>query len=95
MLSCNEESVICEVTLSMQRLVKKYGLKQHDAARESILDITSALQEYVEVGRCRFTLEVCYFTAQKISDFSRSLVYELRHSSSRSITCFLEFSLYF
>ncbi|XP_028417406.1 tuberin-like [Dendronephthya gigantea] len=47
-LSCDDESVICEVTLSMQRLVKKYGLKQHDTAWESILDITSTLQEYVE-----------------------------------------------
>jgi hypothetical protein len=48
-LSCDNESVICEVTLSMQRLVKKYGMKQHDTAWESILDIASALQEYVEV----------------------------------------------
>ncbi|CAB4012447.1 tuberin-like, partial [Paramuricea clavata] len=47
-LSCDNESVICEVTLSMQRLVKKYGMKQHDTAWESILDIASALQEYVE-----------------------------------------------
>ena len=50
MLSCSNESVICEVTLSMQRLVKKYGMKQHDAAWESILDIASALQQYAEVG---------------------------------------------
>ena len=49
-LSCDDEKVICEVALSMQRLVKKYGVKQYDAAWESILDIASALQEYVEVG---------------------------------------------
>lgn len=49
-LSCDDEKVICEVALSMQRLVKKYGMKQYDAAWESILDIASALQEYVEVG---------------------------------------------
>ena len=49
MLSCDIEQVISEVTLSMQRLVKKYGMKQHDAAWESILDIASAVQEYVEV----------------------------------------------
>lgn len=39
----------------MQRLVKKYGMKQHDAAWESILEIASALQEYVEV-RAKFPL---------------------------------------
>ena len=34
----------------MQRLVKKYGSYQHVVAWESILDITIALQKYVEVG---------------------------------------------
>ena len=48
-LSCDNESVICEVALSMQRLVKKYGSFQHVVAWETILDITVVLQEYVEV----------------------------------------------
>ena len=57
MLSCDIEQVISEVTLSMQRLVKKYGMKQHDVAWESILDIASAVQEYVEV-RLRVAMQL-------------------------------------
>lgn len=38
-----------EVTLSLQRLVKKYGHELHVVAWDAVLDITEALQQQIEV----------------------------------------------
>ena len=39
-----------EATLSIQRLVKKYGSELHVVAWDAVLDITEALQEQIEVN---------------------------------------------
>lgn len=38
-----------EVTLSLQRLVKKYGHELHVVAWDAVLDIIEALQQQIEV----------------------------------------------
>ena len=38
-----------EVTLSLQRLVKKYGHELHVVAWDAVLDIVEALQRQIEV----------------------------------------------
>lgn len=38
-----------EVTLSLQRLVKKYGHELHVVAWDAVLDITEALLQQIEV----------------------------------------------
>lgn len=39
-----------EVTLSLQRLVKKYGHELHVVAWDAVLDIIEALQQQIEVS---------------------------------------------
>jgi len=41
--------VALEVTLSLQRLVKKYGHELHVVAWDAVLDITEALLQQIEV----------------------------------------------
>lgn len=48
-LSCHHSLVALEVTLSLQRLVKKYGHELHIVAWDAVLDITEALQQQIEV----------------------------------------------
>ena len=48
-LSCHHSLVASEVTLSVQRLVKKYGHELHVVAWDAVLDITEALQQQIEV----------------------------------------------
>ncbi|KAJ7372751.1 Tuberous sclerosis 2-like protein [Desmophyllum pertusum] len=47
-LSCHHSLVALEVTLSLQRLVKKYGHELHIVAWDAVLDITEALQQQIE-----------------------------------------------
>ena len=49
-LSCGHSVVAVEATLSIQRLVKKYGSELHVVAWDAVLDITEALQEQIEVN---------------------------------------------
>ena len=48
-LSCHHSLVALEVTLSLQRLVKKYGHELHVVAWDAVLDIIEALQRQIEV----------------------------------------------
>ena len=48
-LSCRHSLVALEVTLSLQRLVKKYGHELHVVAWDAVLDIVEALQQQIEV----------------------------------------------
>ena len=48
-LSCHLSLVAVEVTLSLQRLVKKYGQELHVVAWDAVLDIIEALQQEIEV----------------------------------------------
>lgn len=48
-LSCHHSLVALEVTLSLQRLVKKYGHELHVVAWDAVLDIIEALQQQIEV----------------------------------------------
>ena len=48
-LSCRHSLVALEVTLSLQRLVKKYGHELHVVAWDAVLDIIEALQKQIEV----------------------------------------------
>ncbi|RMX59744.1 hypothetical protein pdam_00021002 [Pocillopora damicornis] len=47
-LSCHLSLVALEVTLSLQRLVKKYGQELHVVAWDAVLDIIEALQQEIE-----------------------------------------------
>lgn len=50
-LSSHHSLVALEVTLSVQRLVKKYGHELNVVAWDSVLDISEALQKQIEVRK--------------------------------------------
>ena len=66
-LSSHVPIVAVEVTVSIQRLVKKYGQELHVVAWDAVLDITEALQDHIEVANLLFLAFVHYeFVYRKI-----------------------------
>ncbi|XP_032221463.2 tuberin-like isoform X2 [Nematostella vectensis] len=49
-LHCNHTIVALEVTLSIQRLVKKYGHELHIVSWDSLMDITEKIQELIQAN---------------------------------------------